>query len=129
MKPETYFKTYNDAYAALLEYHKIRMIWLWSDSRAIIRKWTDKYFESLSSPSSERTIKSAWNYCSAVYDMRAKDLRARHIKGCMEDGTYVVDGKGKHASPTTKTKIKSLFNLMLDYARVWISRQELCKDL
>ena len=75
-----------------------------------------KYFESLSSPSSERTIKSAWNYCSAVYDMRAKDLRARHIKGCMEDGTYVVDGKEKHASPTTKTKIKSLFNLMLDYA-------------
>ena len=48
--------------------------------------------------------------------MRAKDLRARHIKGCMEDGTYVVDGKEKHASPTTKTKIKSLFNLMLDYA-------------
>ena len=38
--------------------------------------------------------------------MRAKDLRARHIKGCMEDGTYVVDGKKKHASPTTKTKIK-----------------------
>ena len=34
----------------------------------------------------------------------------------MEDGTYVVDGKEKHASPTTKTKIKSLFNLMLDYA-------------
>ncbi len=117
LKPETYFKTYNDAYAALLEYHK-NPYDLDSDLTVeqLYEKWTDKYFESLSSPSSERTIKSAWNYCSAVYDMRAKDLRARHIKGCMEDGTYVVDGKGKHASPTTKTKIKSLFNLMLDYA-------------
>ena len=117
MKPDTYFKTYNDAYAALLEYHK-NPYDLDSDLTVeqLYEKWTDKYFESLSSPSSERTIKSAWNYCSAVYDMRAKDLRARHIKGCMEDGTYVVDGKGKHASPTTKTKIKSLFNLMLDYA-------------
>lgn len=117
MKPETYFKTYNDAYAALLEYHK-NPYDLDSDLTVeqLYEKWTDKYFESLSSPSSERTIKSAWNYCSAVYDMRAKDLRARHIKGCMEDGTYVVDGKEKHASPTTKTKIKSLFNLILDYA-------------
>lgn len=117
LKPETYFKTYNDAYAALLEYHK-NPYDLDSDLTVeqLYEKWTDKYFESLSSPSSERTIKSAWNYCSAVYDMRAKDLRARHIKGCMEDGTYVVDGKEKHASPTTKAKIKSLFNLMLDYA-------------
>lgn len=117
LKPETYFKTYNDAYAALLEYHK-NPYDLDSDLTVeqLYEKWTDKYFESLSSPSSERTIKSAWNYCSAVYDMRAKDLRARHIKGCMEDGTYIVNGKEKHPSPTTKTKIKSLFNLMLDYA-------------
>lgn len=48
--------------------------------------------------------------------MRAKDLRARHIKDCMEEGTYIINGKEKHPSPTTKTKIKSLFNLMLDYA-------------
>lgn len=117
LKPETYFKTYNDAYAALLEYHK-NPYDLDSDLTVeqLYEKWTDKYFESLSNPSSERTIKSAWNYCSAVYNMRAKDLRARHIKGCMEDGTYVVNGKEKHPSPTTKTKIKSLFNLMLDYA-------------
>ena len=117
LKPETYFETYNDAYAALLEYNK-NPYDLDDDLTVeqLYEKWTDKYFESLSSPSSERTIKSAWNYCSSVYDMRAKDLRARHIKGCMEDGTYVVDGKEKYASPTTKTKIKSLFNLMLDYA-------------
>lgn len=117
LKPETYFKTYNDAYAALLEYHK-NPYDLDSDLTVeqLYEKWTDKYFESLSNPSSERTIKSAWNYCSAVYNMRAKDLRARHIKGCMEDGTYIVNGKEKHPSPTTKTKIKSLFNLMLDYA-------------
>ena len=51
--------------------------------------------------------------------MRAKDLRPRHIKGCMEDGTYVVDGVEKKASSSTKTKIKSLFNLMLDYAIVY----------
>ena len=53
--------------------------------------------------------------------MRAKDLRARHIKGCMEEG-YRIETKGKkkgekiYASAGTKSRIKSLFNVMLDYA-------------
>ena len=53
--------------------------------------------------------------------MRAKDIRARHIKGCMEEG-YRIEYRGKNKgnkifpSATTKTKIKSLFNLMFDYA-------------
>ena len=117
LKPETYFKTYNDAYAALLEYHK-NPYDLDSDLTVeqLYEKWSEEYFKTLSNPSSERTVKSAWNYCSSIYGMRAKDLRARHIKGCMEDETYIVNGKEKHPSPTTKTKIKSLFNLMLDYA-------------
>lgn len=117
LKPVAFFETYNEAYAALIEYNK-NPYDLDSDLTVaqLYEKWSEKYFESLSSSSSERTIKSAWNYCSSIYDMRVKDVRARHIKGCMENGTYVVNGKEKHASPTTKTKIKSLFNLMLDYA-------------
>ena len=53
--------------------------------------------------------------------MHVKDLRARHIKGIMEDG-YIIQGRGKNAgakvsaSPGTKSRIKSMFNLMLDYA-------------
>lgn len=117
LKPQSSFETYNDAYAALMEYHK-NPYDLDSDLTVeqLYEKWSEEYFEALSSSSSERTVKSAWNYCSSIYGMRAKDLRARHIKGCMEDGTYIVNGKEKHPSPTTKTKIKSLFNLMLDYA-------------
>lgn len=117
LKPQSSFKTYNDAYAALMEYHK-NPYDLDSDLTVeqLYEKWSEEYFKALSSSSSERTVKSAWNYCSSIYGMRAKDLRARHIKGCMEDGTYIVNGKEKHPSPTTKTKIKSLFNLMLDYA-------------
>ena len=53
--------------------------------------------------------------------MLVKDLRARHIKGIMDDG-YVIPSHGKDAghkvpaSSGTKARIKSLFNLMLDYA-------------
>ena len=42
------------------------------------------------------------------------DVRARHIKGCLDEGKIVV--KGKELKPTSfiKSKIKSTFNLMLD---------------
>ena len=61
-------------------------------------------------------VESAWGYCSSVYSMRVIDVRARHIKGCMEEGVSVVRGKEQTPSASMKNKIKSLFNLMLDYA-------------
>ena len=87
----------------------------------LYQKWTEAYFPTLESESSSRTITAAWRYCHAIYGMRVKDIRARHIKGIMEDG-YIIPSNGKnagqkvHASPGTKSRIKSMFNLMLDYA-------------
>ena len=116
LKPVAYFETYNDAYAALVEYNR-NPYDLESDLTVaqLYEQWSDHYFKSLTAAST-RTIKAAWNYCSAIYDMRAKDLRARHIKGCMEEGYIITDrGEKKYASPSIKSRIKSLFNLMLDY--------------
>lgn len=48
--------------------------------------------------------------------MRVMDVRARHVKGCTEEGVAIVRGKEQHASASMNNKIKSLFNLMLDYA-------------
>ncbi|MCM1245702.1 MAG: tyrosine-type recombinase/integrase [Roseburia sp.] len=87
----------------------------------LYKKWTDAYFPTLESKSSQRTIISAWKYCHAIHGMRVKDLRARHIKGIMEDA-YIISERGKNAgekvkaSAGTKSRIKSMFNLMLDYA-------------
>lgn len=121
LKPECYFKTYNEAYAALVDYN--RNPYDLDDSitiRELYEKWSEKYFAEISD-SSARTITSAWTYCWSVYDMRAKDIRARHIKGCMDEG-YRIETRGAkkgekiYASASTKSRIKSLFNLMLDYA-------------
>lgn len=117
LKPQAYFKTYSEAYEALLEYNKnpydldndMTVLELYSH-------WTAEYFKTLKSKSSERTITSAWKYCTSVYDMRAKDLRARHIKGCMEDGRALIKGEEHSPSAGVKSRIKSMFNLMLDYA-------------
>lgn len=122
LKPESYFETYNEAYAALVDYNR-NPYDLEPDLTVaqLYDKWTDKYFKEITSASAQRTVTSAWAYCSSIYDMRAKDVRARHIKGCMEEG-FRIEYRGKkkgekiYATASTKSRIKSLFNLMLDYA-------------
>lgn len=114
LKPESYFPTYNDAYAALVEYNKnpydlepaITM-------EELYEKWISEYEKTVSTI---KSMKSAWAYCSAVYKMRVKDVRARHVKGCMEEGVAIIRGKEQHPNANMKNKIKTLFNLILDYA-------------
>ena len=114
IKPESYFATYNDAYAALVEYNKnpydlepsITM-------QELYDKWLPEYEKTVKST---KSATSAWAYCSGVYKMRVMDIRARHVKGCMEEGVAVIRGKEQHPTATMKNQIKSLFNLMLDYA-------------
>lgn len=117
LKPDAYFPTYNDAYAALAEYNKnpydlnpsITM-------QELYDKWTEEYFKTLKSDTSIRGTKSAWSYCSSIYCMRAIDVRARHMKGCMEEGVAVVKGREQTPSSIMKNRIKTLFNQMFDYA-------------
>lgn len=117
LKPESYFETYNDAYQALIEYNKNPYDLEPSITvRELYEKWTESYFKTLKGETSIRSVTSAWAYCSAVYDMRVKDIRTRHVKGCMDEGTVIIRGQEKHPSATLKNRIKSLFNLMLDYA-------------
>lgn len=117
LKPESYFPTYNDAYAALVEYNKNPYdLEPAITARELYEKWTEEYFKTLKNDASARAVTSAWAYCSSVYDMRVMDIRARHVKGCMEEGIAVVRGKEQRPSASMKNKIKSLFNLMLDYA-------------
>ncbi len=114
LKPESYFATYNDAYAALVEYNKnpydlqpaITM-------QELYDKWFPEYEKTVKDT---KAVENAWEYCSSVYSMRVMDVRARHIKGCMEEGIAVVKGVEQTPTATMKNKIKSLFNLILDYA-------------
>ncbi|MDR1066204.1 MAG: tyrosine-type recombinase/integrase [Clostridiales bacterium] len=117
LKPDSYFPTYNDAYAALAEYNKNPYDLGPSITvKELYEKWTEEYFETLKSDSSARAVKATWAYCSSVYDMRVLDVRARHVKGCMYEGVAIIRGIERRPSSSIKNKIKSLFNLMLDYA-------------
>lgn len=105
LKPESYFETYNDAYTALLEYHKnpydlspsITM-------EELYEKWSKDKFDKLSY-NSIKNIKTIWKHCSALYKTEVKTIRARHIKAVVESAP----------SQVLAVRVKSLFNTMLDY--------------
>ena len=121
LKPDAYFETYNEAYAALVNYNRSPYD---LDSEITLKelyeKWSTEYFKDLH-PESTLIYKRAWKFCSSIENMLVKDIRARHIKGCIDNGFRVETNgkqKGQKIYPTasTKSRIKSLFNLMLDYA-------------
>ncbi len=116
LKPEAYFETYNEAYAALVEYNRIPGD---LDSMITVRELYERWIAEYSKGSTKKSVNDmnrTWRYCTGVYAMPARDLRARHIKNCIECGVAIINGREKQPTSDTKVQIKALFNLMLDYA-------------
>ena len=117
LKPEAFFETYNDAYAALVEYN--RNPYDLDDSMTmseLYKKWKEDYVNSGKKLESLRAQSYAWRYCGPLYDMMVKEVRPRHIQGCIENASAIIDGMEREASANTKNKVKSVLNLMFDYA-------------
>lgn len=117
LKPNAYFKTYNEAYEALVEYNKNPYDLNTSSitMTELYEKWSKEYLKTVAT-SNVRSIQSAWNYCSVLYEMRVADVRAKHLKRCIDGASREGKGKIIQASANTKNRIKSIFNLMFDYA-------------
>ena len=116
LKPESYFATYNEAYAALVKYNQ-NPYDLDKDltMNELYEAWSKNHFESIKDQSIS-WIPRAWQYCSQIYTMKVRDVRTRHIKGCVEKGFIIVNGEEKRPPKTLEKNMKSLLNMMMDYA-------------
>lgn len=109
LQPEAYFATYNEAYQALVEYNRNP----YDVSKDLTLeelhdRWAELYFKT-AEPASSRYLKGAWNYCSELEKIKVREIRARHIKQCIEENA-------KPTTPVVRKNIKTLFKKMLDYA-------------
>ena len=118
------FKTRFEAEYALQKYsenpfeYTVGEINTFSD---LYNAWSKEYFEKLTSDSAIRSVESAYRYCSLLYDMPIKKIGPGHIKDVMSNGTWVVPegkykGEVRKTSKCTQERIKSMCNLMFDYA-------------
>ena len=85
----------------------------------LYEEWSSQYFEKISS-SAVRSVKSAWSYCNDIYNLPLNKLGRGHIERIMTDGKREIIRGSKvevrKTSLNTQLRIKSMFNLMLDYA-------------
>lgn len=116
LQPVAYFETYNDAYAALIEYNKNPFDFT---KEMTVKELYEKWEASYSQEGFEASLKNlhgVWNYCDSVKNINVREIRPLHIKQCIENGTVVVNGIEKHTTPTIRRNIKTLFRKMFAYA-------------
>lgn len=102
-----YYDTYNEAYEALIEYHKDphepdKDI----DMNTLFKKWSEYYFNE-TRPNIERTYTYTWeNFGAHLGNIKVSDIRSYHLKDAIE----------ADMPPSVHEKVRSMFNLMFDYA-------------
>lgn len=117
LKPESYFKTYNEAYQALVRYNENPYDF---GSMITMQELYDKWYafkETTISKNTLRNYDTAWCYCDTIKDRLVQDLRIRDVK-LLLDNCQRVDIKGNITTPSNnyKLKIKDTISQMLDYA-------------
>lgn len=116
LKPKAYFKTYNEAYSALLEYHRNPFdVGSSVTLRDLYERWSAEYFET-NSQSTVNLMRAAWSYCSSMYDLQVSEIRVRHLRIGIEGAALQKKGRIVKASANMQVRIKSMLNMMFDYA-------------
>ena len=115
------YKTKGEASAALAEYFRNPYN---LDNKDITfcqlyEVWIEEFLKD--HESQKYRMKSAYRYCSEIYNKKVRDISIVDMKNCIYKGTALTY-RGKYrgtvttASPSTKESMKSLFNHILSYA-------------
>lgn len=117
LKPQAYFKTYKEAYEALLEYHKDPSVITRENltCKEVFDRWLEQHYTD-ESKSSKLNAVTVWRYCHPLYDLPIANIKTHHIRMLLEDAYVMKKGKKVEATPILKSKIKSVWNMLLDYA-------------
>lgn len=117
LKPKSAFKTYNEAYQALVEYHRnpydpatnitfqeLYEMWYREKEKTSVDKKTLSRYNSL------------WKYAESIKTIPVRELRVHHLKKSILEGTTLTRGKVVNITPITGSKLKFLYNQLFDYA-------------
>lgn len=117
LQPKAYFKTYNEAYQALMEYNKSPFDLV---NQMTLSELYDLWFKEYgkeTSPEMTKSLKSAWNYCHEISSMKVFEIKPGNIKYIMEHG-YRINTKGEkiEIAKSIPRLVKILLCKLFDYA-------------
>ncbi len=108
LKPQGYFSTYNEAYMALLEYHKDpRAFGDKTTLRDVYPKWREEYLKDHKSKSAARSIKFGYDHSTSILDIPVQEIRQPDLRKVFEDNANIPQG--------SMTQIRNFLNQILDY--------------
>lgn len=114
LKPTAYFETYNDAYEALLEYNKNPFD---LTSQMSVNELFDLFMASYKvTEHRKKVVRSAWKYCWEVHNLDIREIRTRHIKYVLENGTVTIDGVVRRPTKMIQSCIMVAFRSIFDIA-------------
>lgn len=117
LKPEAYFRTYKEAYEALLKYNSgLADYNSFITVEQLYERWkADK--EQRVGGSVTQAYQTYWNYCDSIKRKIVQDVKVHDIRNLVENG-YRKDRSGNIIYPTEqqKARIRQLMNMMFDYA-------------
>lgn len=104
-----YFETKKKAIQALTEYNEDPYDLDGKDMtfKEVYEKWAKDHFKTLSNKSAMRTYTAAFNHSIMLHDMIFKNIKVMHLEKAIE----IAD-----TGTSTKSRMKSLFNLMYKFA-------------
>jgi integrase len=116
LKPQAYFKTYNEAYQALTEYHRNPYD---PATDITMQELYDMWYKEKEKTVDHKTMvryASLWKYSDTIKSMSVREMRVHHLKDCINNGTRVYRNKTEQISPISAGKLKFLYNQLFDYA-------------
>nr|DAE44345.1 MAG TPA: Integrase [Caudoviricetes sp.] len=108
LKPQGYFRTYNDAYGALMRYNKRPYKLDSLTLKNVYEQWAAKYKPTVD-PSRYRSICSGWKRCAPIEEMLIRDIRPKHIR-------ELLDSLADTESPNIQLLTKTVLNMTFDFA-------------
>lgn len=117
LQPQSYFETYNDAYAALVEYNK-NPYSLESNitMQELFEKWIAEHTKEVQ-PETIQKNRCEWNYISSIHHLPLSQVRTPELKLAFDHlAKFDEDGTPVPLPRTIKVRIKNILNLMYDYA-------------
>lgn len=116
LRPVGYFETYNEAYEALVKYnaHPFDLANK-TTMQVLFDSWLSSREKKVDSSTLSR-YKRAWAYSSSIHNMLVRDVHISHLQNCIENGTITYAGKIRHPENNAKESMKTLYNLLFDYA-------------
>lgn len=108
LKPVSYFKTYNEAYEALVEYSKARTNKTCALTVSdVFEEWYKEFSDDGRSKSYLKAVIAAWKHCDPIKAIPISEIKSRDVRDC------IIEAK---TSSAFKARIKHTLSMMFDYA-------------